>query len=117
MRPTPNLIDSYGAPVTASYNNNNDDSSSGVIVVGRENPPTVIGIKSPKLNDNRPKYYDFVPPPPPTAPKQPKVSINLKFKRFFVAFKFQFDDPVPVNDILDSYGAPVSRTPFIPVYV
>ena len=84
MRPTPNLIDSYGAPVTASYDKNNDDSSSGVIVVGRENPPTVIGIKSPKLNDNRPTYYDFVPPPPPMAPKQPKVSINLKnFRNFF----------------------------------
>lgn len=84
MRPTPNLIDSYGAPVTASYNN--DDSSSGVIVVGRENPPTVIGIKSPKLNDKRPTYYDFVPPTPPTASKQLKVSINIKFQNFFVAF-------------------------------
>ena len=77
MRP-PSLIDSYGAPITSGYDVT-EHQVGGVIVVkdnnnnnfnnNNYNSNTVIGIKSPKLNDNTPGQTYFSYNERPKLPK------------------------------------------------
>ena len=72
--PVTPLLDSYGSPVTRPYN---EDDLLGVIIA-KNNPDTqtVIGIKTPKINDKKPTYFDVVTPSPLPF-KRPKVIIHF----------------------------------------
>ena len=67
--PVTPLLDSYGAPVTRPYS---EDDLSGVIIA-KTNP--VIGIKTPRINEKRPTYFDVVTPSP-LPQKRPKVKLR-----------------------------------------
>ena len=71
--PVTPLLDSYGAPVTRPYN---EDDLSGVIIAKTTRP--VIGIKTPRVNEKRPTYFDVVTPSP-LPQKRPKVKLKTEF--------------------------------------
>ena len=52
-----------------------DEELPPAVILAKKRPlPTVIGIKSPKLNDKQPTYFDVSAPPSSYfRPKQPKV--------------------------------------------
>ncbi len=68
--PVTPLLDSYGAPVTRPYT---EDDLSGVIIA-KTNP--VIGIKTPRINEKKPTYFDVVTPSP-IPQKRPKVKSGI----------------------------------------